>query len=118
MTLIGSRANLTHRTRIERDANAGAVNDVGAEEAPDWQPYDDLTRCRFWVNTGREVLDASTTAVDEDMRMIVPLDTDVTERDRLAGVCYRDQFIATGPIGIRAVVRRKDHLELFLVRIS
>jgi len=118
MSLIASRASLIHRTRIERDQNAGELNDAGAVESPDWQPFDDLTRCRFWTNTGREVLDATVSVVDEDMRMIVPLDTDVTERDRLAGVCYRGQFIATGPIGIRAVVRRTDHLELFLVRIS
>lgn len=118
MSLISSRVNLTHRTRIERDQNAGTLNDAGAVDTPDWQPFDDLTRCRFWVNTGREVLDATTSVVGEDMRMIVPADTDVTERDRLAGVCYRGKFIATGPIGIRAVVRRKDHLELFLVRIS
>lgn len=118
MSLIASRANLIHRTRIERDANAGTLNAAGAVQAPNWQPYPDLTPCRFWTNTGRELLDATVTAVDEDMRMVVPLDTDVTERDRLAGVCYRGSFIATGPIGIRAVVHRQDHLELFLVRIS
>ena len=118
MSLISARVNLTHRTRIERDQNAGTLNDAGAVHAPDWQANADLTRCRFWVNTGREILDATTSVVDEDMRMIVPADTDVTEQDRLAGVCYRGQFIAAGPIGIRAVVRRKDHLELFLVRIT
>jgi hypothetical protein len=118
MSLTASRANLIHRARIERDANGGDVNEVGAVDAPDWQPFDTLTRCRFWVNTGREVLDATASAVDEDMRMIVPLDTDVTEQDRIAAVYYRSDTIAAGPIGIRAVVRRRDHLELFLVRIG
>lgn len=118
MSLASSRVNLVHRTRIERDQNAGQLNDAGAVQAPDWQADENLTRCRFWTNTGREVLDATSSVVGEDMRMIVPLDTSVTEQDRLRGVCYRDEFIATGPIGIRAVVRRSDHLELFLVRIN
>lgn len=118
MSLASSRVSLIHRTRIERDQNAGQLNDVGAVETPDWQPDETLTECRFWTSVGREQLDATTSVVAEDMRMIVPLGTDVTEQDRLAGVCYRDEFIAQGPIGIRAVLERKDHLELILVRIA
>jgi hypothetical protein len=51
--------------------------------------------------------------------MIVPLGSDVTEQDRIsaAGVTYRGTTIITGPIGIRAVNPRKDHLELILTRV-
>lgn len=118
MSLVASRVSLVHRTRIQRDQNASSLNAAGAQESPDWQDHLTGVRCRFWTSTGREVLDPTTDVVAEDMRMIVPLGTDVTEQDRLAGVCYRDDFIATGPIGIRAVIQRKDHLELLLVRIA
>ena len=118
MSLVSSRLALIHRTRIQRDQNAGVLNPAGAPESPDWQDHLTGQPCRFWTNTGREVLDPTTDVVAEDMRMVLPLGTDVTEQDRLAGICYRDDFIAQGPIGIRAVVQRRDHLELFLTRIA
>lgn len=117
MGLVSSRLSLTHRVTIQRDANAGTADNWGAPATPDWQNY--LTvPCRAWTTAGHEAVDASTLVVVEEMRLLVTLDTDVTERDRISVVTYRGNTIVAGPVGIRAVLRHHDHLELVLVRIA
>jgi hypothetical protein len=117
MSVVGSRVALTHRCVIERDA-AGSTNGWGTPDSPDWQPHLTDLPCRGWTTVGVEKTDATTTAVVEDMRLIVSLDTDVTERDRVGSVTSRGVTIIAGPVGIRVVLARKDHLELVLVRVS
>lgn len=119
MSLVSSGVNLTHVTTVQRDANAGQLNAAGAQESPSWGDHLTDLPCRAWTSAGREQLDATTSVVVEDMRCIVPLDTDVTAQDRLNGVTDAyGQPIISGLVGIRAVVHRKDHLELFLVQIG
>ena len=109
----------THRTTVQRDANAGTVNTAGAQASPAWSDHLTALPCRAWTSAGREQLDATTSVVAEDMRCIVQLGTDITEQDRLNGVTDKDgNPIISGLVGIRAVIRRTDHLELMLVRIS
>lgn len=109
----------THRTTVQRDANAGTLNAAGAQASPAWSDHLVGLPCRAWTSAGREQLDATTSVVIEDMRAIVQLGTDVTEQDRLNGVVdeYGNEVIS-GLVGIRAVITRADHLELILVRIS
>jgi hypothetical protein len=118
VSLASSRLSLTHRCTIERDTNAGPGAD-GWENAPDWQPHIEALPCRAWTNAGREVVaDKESVVVVEDMRILVALGTDVTEHDRLGDVTYRGDVIFPGPTGIRAVLHRKDHVELVLVKAS
>lgn len=118
MSLVSSGVNLTHVTTIQRDTNAGSVID-GVQQAPSWSDHLTDLPCRAWTSTGREQLDPTTSIVVEDMRCVVPLGTDVTEQDRLNGVTDAyGQTVIDGLAGIRAVIARKDHLELTLVRIS
>jgi len=119
MSLVSSGVNLTHSTTVQRDANADTVNAAGAQESPDWADHITDLPCRAWTNAGREQFDATTSVVVEDMRCIVDLGTDVTEQDRLNGVTDAyGQSIIDGLVSVRAVITRKDHLELILVRIS
>jgi hypothetical protein len=119
MSLVAARLSLTHRCTIERDTNAGTPDAWGTPETPSWQPHLTELPCRGWTRAGVETADATTTTVVEDMRLIVSLGTDVTEQDRVNGVTDRGTtIIIAGPVGIRAVIGRKDHLELVLVRIS
>lgn len=117
MSLVSSRVSLKHSCTIERDANAGSSNARGNPNTPNWQTLATVP-CRLSVTAGQEAVDATTTAVVEDMRLIVTSDTDVTERDRINGVTYRGATYAAGVIGIRAVLHHQDHIEIVLVRIS
>lgn len=118
MSLVSSRVSLLHRTTVERDANAGTSDGWGQAQPADWQAHLSDLPCRVWTRAGREQIDAATSIVAEDMRLVVELGTDVTEQDRLGDVTYRGDTIVAGPISIRAVVARKDHVELFLERIA
>jgi hypothetical protein len=118
MSLASSRLSLTHLVTTQRDASAAVDGGWGNPDAPNWK--DNLTNvpCRVWTAAGRETVDATTTVVVEDARMIVPLGTDVTERDRLGDVTFRGAVIFAGPTSVRAVLQRADHLELVLVRLA
>lgn len=118
MSLLSSRLSLIHRCTIERDASEGTTNARGNAVAPSWQPLTTDLPCRVWVNAGQEAVDATTTAIVEDMRLFLTVDTDVTEQDRIGDVMLRGATYLVGPIGIRAVLRHHDHLELVLKRIS
>ena len=118
MSLVSTGLSLTHRTTVQRDSNAGVVTD-GVQQPPSWADHLTELRCRAWTSAGREQLDPTTSVVVEDMRCIVQLGTDVNEQDRLNGVTDDEgNTIISGIVGIRAVIHRKDHLELILVRIS
>ena len=119
MSLVASRLSLTHLATIERDANAGTSDAWGTPNPPDWQAHLSDQPCRTWATAGREVVtDTTTIVVVEDVRLIVPLGTDVTEADRVASVTYRGGTIQDGPLGIRAVLVNADHIELLLVRVA
>lgn len=116
MSLIASRLSLTHRCSIERDANLATAS-WGDETSPDWQTHLSDLPCRTWATSGREQADEHATVVIEDMRILLPLGTDVTEQDRVGDVTYRGDTIIAGPVQIRAVLRYRDFLELALIRL-
>lgn len=120
MSLVSSRISLSHVCTIERDANAASTSSDGWGSSPSWQAHLSNLACRFWAVSGREqIADKDSIVGVDEQKMIVPLGSDITERDRIsaAGVTYRGAAIITGPIGIRAVNPRKDHLELILTRV-
>lgn len=116
MSLAATRLALKHRVTVERDANADA-GDWGDPDTPDWQPHLTDLPCRAWSSAGRETVDAKTTVIVEDMRLLCQLGTDITAEDRLGDITSRGTVIFAGPIGVRAVLARPDHLELVLVRL-
>lgn len=119
MSLVSSRLSLTHAASVERDGNAGQTDSDGYPLSPDWQTHLAAQPCRLWATAGREVVaDTTTVVVVEDLRLIVTVETDIDETDRIASVSYRGDTILAGPVSIRAVLRHQDHLELVLVRID
>lgn len=117
MSLVASRVSLTHRCTIER--GSASDDDWGTPGVPDWEDHLTDLPCRLWASTGREVIANQTTLTPvEDLHMILSIGTDVTTSDRVAVVTYRSDTIAAGPLGIRAILPRRDHLELLLVRVA
>lgn len=110
-------SQMRHRAVIERDAG-GADTDWNTAPAPSWATLATV-KCFVWSKTRRERVDDEKTAVIEDLRCIVPLSTDVTERDRLASVTDRQGVtILSGPLRIEGVQRVHTHLELTLERVN
>lgn len=118
MSLVSSRLSLTHRCTIERDANAGTTNGRGNPSSPDWQPSSTDVPCRGWTSTGEERAEDKAIIDFEQKRLLLPLGTDVTERDRIGDITDRGDVYMAGPIGIRAVIRRRDFIEVILVSVT
>lgn len=117
MSLASARLLFTQRCTIERNA-AGGTDGRGQPGLPDWQSHLADEPCRFWADAGREVLEgAGTVEPVTDLRLVLRADADVKETDRVASVTYRGGTAQDGPLGIRAVLRRPDHLELVLVKV-
>lgn len=117
MSLIASRLSLTYRCTIERGTSS--TDEWGNPGPPTWSAHISDQPCRAWATAGREVVtDTTTVVVVEDVRLILPLGTDVTEADRIASVTYRGGTIQDGPLGIRAVLVNADHIELLLVKVA
>lgn len=115
MSLVSSRLSLVHRCTIER--GSGGDDDWGNPDVPTWAAHLSDVPCVVNMAAGRERADDGETVVIEDLRLILPLGTDVTETDRIGDITFRGDTIVAGPTGIRSVLRHRDHLELLLVRV-
>lgn len=116
MSLIAARLNLTERCTIERKESG---TDGWGGAAGDWQEHLADQPCRVWASTGEErIVDGSTVTPLENVHLLLPLGTDVTTRDRVASVTVRGGTAQAGPLGIRAVMTHKDHIECLLVKVG
>lgn len=116
MSLAATRLSLTHRATIRRATFAG--DDWNGDGPATWADHLTDLPCRVWATAGRElVANADTPVVVEDLRMLVTLDTDVTDKDQIGAVTARGAPVLAGAT-IRAVLRNADHIELILVRAS
>jgi hypothetical protein len=107
---------MTMRAAVER---AVVVEDeYGQPGPPAWGAYIAALPCWLYSSAEREVM-GEKTAVIEDLKLLVPKATDITERDRLNGVVdRRGVVISPGVHIIESVQRRKRHLELSVRRIA
>lgn len=115
MSLVSSRIGLRHRCTIQRDA--AAADSWGGTATPDWQDSATNVPCRAVEEAGREPVDKDRTVVILDRRLLVPLGTDVTERDRISSITERGTDLLDGPVNIEAVLTRRTHLELLLQKV-
>lgn len=116
MSLTKSRIAFDHRCTIER--GSATADDWGQPGDPTWGANAADVHCHAWVTGGREPTSPDRTVVVVDMRLLLPLDTDVSESDRIGDITERGDVIFEGPHGIEAVLRQRDHFELILQRLS
>lgn len=117
MSLIATGVSLTQRCTIERDQSASSDDGWGNPTVPDWQTHLSDVPCLAWAEDGREVIEGSATVEPvQTVHLVLSADTDVTERDRVATVTYRGGTAQDGPLAVRALLRRPDHIELVLVK--
>jgi len=108
-----ARQAMVHRLYLQR--NAAARDGYVHKSPPDWQALATVAG-RVWVATEETEYDAEVTAVIGRYRGIVPLGTDVTEKDRVEKVLNRADTPTQlfDVMAIDAVIRRKNHVELHL----
>ena len=105
---------MTQRTTLER--NTPAADQYGPAGTPNWAVA--IANLACWLYSPHkaavsEILDTRKVASVEDLRMLVPRGTDVTEKDRFNVVTdRRGRVIRAGLLAIEEVVFRHDHLEL------
>lgn len=116
---MSARASMIHRCTLERDAAHGTPDGYGLPSAADWRLLLAEVPCFLWSTAERELISSSKSEVIEDLRLLMPLATDVTERDRINGVKNRlGGWIRRGTLGITAVMSKHDHLELVLTGVE
>jgi hypothetical protein len=109
---------LLDRCTFERDQNDGTLDD-GAVKAADWQTHLEDVPCRAWVTQGDEqVADGVSVVPAATFHIAVSADTDVTEGDRVASVTYYGETSQDGPLGVRALLRRRNHIELVCTKVG
>ena len=108
------RQTMTYRAVIERNTVAGSTQ-WNQKPTPDWTTHLAACPCRVWYADGREVADGGKVVSVDQLKMIVPLGTDVTPADRLGDVSDRlGNVLFAGPVRIASVRRRRDHLAVKL----
>ena len=115
------RSRMVHRATVERDTGGG-TDEWGQEVAPAWTTLHSALPCFWWTEITRATdveQTATYTAVVEDLRMIAPLGTDLTEADHIVAITDRaGNSVVSGPLGIESVTRHHTHLEAALVAVG
>lgn len=108
---MAARQRMTQRALVQRATSV--TDDYGNPGSATWATHIASLACWLWSQVEREVLDTRKSAVVEDLRMIVPSGTDITEKDRINGVTdRRGDVVRAGILVIESVVNRRSHLEL------
>jgi len=110
---------LTMRARVERPVSPGA-DDWGGPNAPVMLLVDEAMACFVWSRMSREVIDGSKTALIEDLRIMVALESDLAEGDELVEVTDRaGAVLIPGRLRVEGPVQHKhSHREAALRRIG
>lgn len=92
------------------------VDAYGDAPTPSWTTHIASLACFFYVGTGgAEQARQRGTVVFEQLRMLVPKGTDITEQDRINGIVdRRGTSIYAGALNIESVTPAHSHLELRL----
>jgi len=106
---MSARQRMTMRVYLQR--NSAAANDYGEPSPPSWAALSTAPGY-VWVDTEDTRHEPGSTVVSGYYRGILPVTTDVTEKDRVLKVENRAASQLFGLMAIDAVIRRKDHLEL------
>lgn len=113
-----ARATMTHRALVERGVSVG-TDDFGHPNPPAWDTHIASLPCRLWTKSEREIADGNKLVILAVHKLLVPLNTDITESDRIASIKDRLGNTLVGNLMlIRSVIRKETHLELDLEEVS
>lgn len=99
------------KMRADIERNADGATDGWNQKGVSWATHIEACPCRVWYENGSEYVDGVKTAVVDELRMIVPLGTDVKASDRVGDVTDRRGRVQfAGPIRISSVQHRADHI--------
>lgn len=118
MTLLSSRVGMIHRCDTERDQNLGTPDAWGNPSTPDWETNLTGQVCRAFTQAVRQPIEAQEQAFIETRTIIVPVDADITEQDRITDVTDTGgNVIFHGPMIIRGRLAYRDHAELAVEQV-
>lgn len=114
-----ARQTMTHRALIER-YTAGAADDSGNPSPGVWATAVASQPCRLYSTTSREAISEDRTAVVVDLKIMLPLDADVTEDDRINGITDRNGGTILDGLAAFAgeLLHKGDHREASLTRVT
>lgn len=118
MSLVAARVGLRHRVTIERLAR---VSDGGGGSKETWNEHLAGIPCRAWTDVRRsaEADQGGKITVTSDRRLVVPIDTDVNEADRIGDVTdTAGNEVFPGPMRIDAAARHRTHIELLVSEVT
>ena len=113
-----ARSRMSQRALIQRSTSAG-TDDYGNPLPGTWSTHIESLPIWLYSSTEREAVSEETTAVVADLRAMVPLDADVTEQDRIAGIVDRaGNVVEPATLGIETVLYQRSHRQLTLSRVT
>ncbi len=130
MSLLAVGLGFGHRCTVQRDANAGTLDQWDNPVAPAWQDHLTDQPCLARQMSLRDKrlgpeADFTVEQLDslEDLRLYVPFGTDVAKGDRITAVTANGATLLAGPLGIVSVLVQAgpmgpSHKELILTRES
>lgn len=111
-----ARNAMTMRATIERATTS--VDALGQDSISSWSTLHSSLPCRVWTRAELETANGSIFVNNAGHRLMIPLGTDITEKDRVTAVKDRKgTSLISNTMQIRAVIRRTDHKEIHLTEI-
>lgn len=109
-----TRARMTRRCVVERDASLGtgaSADPLNAPVAPFWASHLTDVPCYYFEPSGQrgEIVGVRNADVYAP-RLLIPTGLDVTEADRINGIFDRDGVrVLDRVLSIEQIVRKRDH---------
>lgn len=108
---------MTHRADVQNNTASG-LDAYGNPVAPTWAALSTLP-CRAYTKVRKEVIDGDKIVLVEDLKALLPLKAAIVESYRIANIKDRLSVVLfAGPLIIRTLQRRGNHIEASLERIQ
>ena len=112
-----ARSRMTHRARTVRDVAGG--EDPHGQATTSEDEINEALPCYVQPRMERLVLDGDKIAAIANYYMILPIGSDLKERDRVTRVANRrDDTLFSNRMRVLTIVRRENHLEAALEEVA
>jgi hypothetical protein len=113
---MGARWRMTHRALVQR--NDAATDDYGQPGAASWADHATIA-CYLYQRPSTGEVQGERNIIQYTWLMLVPLDSDVIESNRINGVTKKSgESLYEGIFNIVQIVRRPSHWLLVLEEIK